>query len=294
MTRGRDLAPYLRRRGNRDCLRVLQGLEAWFLRQYDILHAAAAIQHHGNLERGAEDAERVLSRHSTRNYAAALVVLLAPFGAALFAYERAPQLFDAVCSLEVGFVLASVFFFLVYRFCWERDLSFFHASVPRIGAGIIVGYLPVFLLDELWDLAGESWATLVLVASLLGFATLLYLYIEVQRRLGDSRVAFARARGIFLLGVVEALALGLVLTSLFGRFMAERNWGAEVGEPTRAATFEALRATAPAFAGQLPPIVGFEPLLAFPSALLLMTFLSFFIGTFLQLMWEDIPLTEPL
>jgi len=25
-----------------------------------------------------------------------------------------------------------------------------------------------------------------------------------------------------------------------------------------------------------------------------MTFLSFFIGTFLQLMWEDIPITEPL
>jgi len=25
-----------------------------------------------------------------------------------------------------------------------------------------------------------------------------------------------------------------------------------------------------------------------------MTFLSFFIGTFLQLMWEDLPITEPL
>jgi hypothetical protein len=25
-----------------------------------------------------------------------------------------------------------------------------------------------------------------------------------------------------------------------------------------------------------------------------MTFMSFFIGTFLQLMWEDIPITEPL
>jgi hypothetical protein len=26
----------------------------------------------------------------------------------------------------------------------------------------------------------------------------------------------------------------------------------------------------------------------------MMTFLSFFIGTFLQLMWEDIPITQPL
>jgi hypothetical protein len=166
--------------------------------------------------------------------------------------------------------------------------------VPRIGAGIIVGYLPVFLIDEVWDLVSEDWGTLVMVASLLGFATLLYLYVEVQRRLGDTRVAFRRARSIFLLGVVEALALGLLLTSLFGRFMAERNWGAEVGAATRSATFETLRATMPPVAGQLPPIVGFEPFLAFPAAVLLMTFLSFFIGTFLQLMWEDIPLTEPL
>jgi len=46
--------------------------------------------------------------------------------------------------------------------------------------------------------------------------------------------------------------------------------------------------------GQLPYVVGFEPIYAFPSALLLMTFLSFFIGIFLQLMWEELPITEPL
>jgi hypothetical protein len=153
----------------------------------------------------------------------------------------------------------------------------------------------VFLIDEVWDLASESWHSLLIVTALLGGATLLYLYIEVQRRLGDTAVAFARARSIFLLGVVEALALGLLLTSLFGRFMAERNWGgAELGAETRAATFETMRATLAPVAGDLPSIVGFEPFLSFPSAVLLMTFLSFFIGTFLQLMWEDIPLTEPL
>ena len=46
--------------------------------------------------------------------------------------------------------------------------------------------------------------------------------------------------------------------------------------------------------GQLPHIVGLDPIHVFPSALLLMTFLSFFIGIFLQLMWEDLPITEPL
>ncbi len=292
---GRDLVPYLRRSRNRDCLRVLQKLEGWFLRQYDVHHAAAAIQHHRNVERGDDDGERVLSRHSSRNYVLGLGILTAPFLAALVAYDRAPRIFDLVCSFEVAAITAAVIWFIVWRFCVKRDLTFFHASVPRIGAGIIVGYLPVFLIDEVWDLASEPWHSLLIVTALLGGATLLYLYIEVQRRLGDTAVAFARARAIFMLGVVEALALGLLLTSLFGRFMAERNWGgAELGAETRAATFESLRATLPPVAGELPSIVGFEPFLAFPSAVLLMTFLSFFIGTFLQLMWEDIPLTEPL
>jgi hypothetical protein len=294
LSRGRDLVPFLRRRRNRDCMRVLQKLESWFLHQYDVHHAAAAIQHHAHMERGEDDEDRVLSRHSARNYLLALAGLLMPFLGALLFYERAPRLFDALCSIEVALMLAAVFWFLAYRFCWQRDLTFFHASVPRIGAGIIVGYLPVFLIDEVWDLASESWESLLLVTALLGFATLLYLYVEVQRRLGDSQVAFSRARAIFLLGVVEALALGLLLTSLFGRFMAERNWGAELAPESRAATFETLRGTLPSVAGDLPAIMGFEPFLAFPSAVLLMTFLSFFIGTFLQLMWEDIPLTEPL
>ena len=41
-------------------------------------------------------------------------------------------------------------------------------------------------------------------------------------------------------------------------------------------------------------MLGIEPFYVFPSAVFVMTFMSFFIGTFLQLMWEDMPITEPL
>ena len=170
---------------------------------------------------------------------------------------------------------------------WKRDLTFFHAAVPRIAAGIIVGYLPIFFLDEVWALAARGWFTLASVAFLLGFSTLLYLYIEVERRLGNPAEAFRRARRIFLLGVLQAFGIGLVITGLVGGFMAARNWVDESGSA------EALRQLPP-FVGELPRIVGLEPFYAFPSAIFVMTFLSFFIGTFLQLMWEDIPLTEPL
>jgi len=288
--RGRDLCPFLRRPKNRDCLRVLGKLERWFLRQYDVHHAAVMIQHAQNLVGGRDDGDRVLSRHRTRNYVAVLALLAAPFVAAGIGYEAAPRFFDLLCSAELLVTNAAVLWFLLYRFLWRRDLTFFHASVPRILAGIIVGYLPIFFIDEVWSLASRSWFTLTSIVVVLGSTTLLYLYIEVQRRLDDPDVAFARARQIFLLGVVQAAGIGLLFTGLIGRFMAIRNWmpGGE------AMPIDAVREALPPFAGQLPAMLGVDPFLTFPSAVFMMTFMSFFIGTFLQLMWEDLPITEPL
>ena len=284
-----QLVPYLRRPHNRDCQRVLGKLEKWFLRQYDIHHAAVMIHHGDHLAQGAADADLVLSRHSTRNYALALGGLVAPFVGAAFGYERAARAFDVICGLELLAGYAVVAWFMLYRFCWQRNLTFFRAAVPRIAAGIIVGYLPIFFLDEMWALAQRSWALLGSVALLMGSATMLYLYIEVQRRLGDTTLAFGRARQIFILGVLQSFAIGLVVTGLVGGFMATRNWGGRGAE-----SVEALRGDLAPFVGELPRILGFEPFYAFPTTIFIMTFLAFFIGVFLQLMWEDIPITEPL
>ena len=290
LRRERDLVPFLRRPGNRDCQRVLGRLERWFLRQYDIHHAAAVIHHADELSRETRDPERVLSRHASANYGLALAALAAPFVGATFFYEKAPRFFDAVCALEMAVAIAGVAWFLAWRFFWKKNLTFFRASVPRIAAGIIVGYLPIFFIDEVWGLANRSWGLLAAVSMLLGFTTLLYLYVEVQRRLGDVDLAFARARQIFLLGVLQSFGAGLLITGLTGGYMASRNWHESEG----IVPVEALRESLPAFVGELPRIVGVEPLYAFPAAVFVMTFLSFFIGTFLQLLWEDIPITEPL
>ena len=59
-----------------------------------------------------------------------------------------------------------------------------------------MGYLPVFLIDEVWDLAGRQALALDAVVLLLGLVTLLYIYVEIARRISDSGVAFARAEGI--------------------------------------------------------------------------------------------------
>jgi len=221
----------------------------------------------------------------------ALGLLLLPFAGAAIAYDRAPLLFDLAASSEVLVVMVGAFWYLAYRFAWKRDLTFFHASVPRIGAGIIVGYLPVFLIDEVWDLSLRSEFPLAAVSVLIGFATLLYLYVEVQRRLGDPKEAFARASGIFLLGVLESAVFGILVTSILGRFMVYRNW-ATLNQQTL--PFEMIRDLYPRFQDALPRILGIDPLLAFPTAVFFMTFTAFFVGVFLQLLWEDLPITEPL
>ena len=287
-TRARDLSPFLRRPRDRDCLRLLGKLETWFLRRYDVHHAALVRRHAEALKRGEGRPDRSLSFHRTRNYSLALLLPALPFLAAIFGYERAPLVFDTIASGIVALVIAAAAWFLGVQFMWKKDLTLFYTSVPRIGAGIIVGYLPVFLIDEVWDLAEQPAFYLLTTILLLGSTTLLYLFVEVQRRLGDPKEAFARARDIFMLGLIEAAAFGVVVTSLLGPLMAARNWG------DKTQTLASLRETLTPFAGELPRVLGFELLPAFPSAVLLMSFLSFFIGTFLQLLWEDLPITEPL
>jgi hypothetical protein len=61
VSRARDLSPFLRRPGNRDCQRILARLELWFLRQYDVHHAAVMRHHAERLRRGAVEPDRVLS-----------------------------------------------------------------------------------------------------------------------------------------------------------------------------------------------------------------------------------------
>lgn len=287
--RGRDLVPYLRR-PSKDSLRILDRLVRWFLRRYDIRNSSALIHHQAAVDRGDTSGTTTLSVHTPRNHSLTLFALAAPFIAASFLYERFPVMFDYLCSAEVALVNAAAIWFLLYRFCWKRDLSFFHAAVPRIGAGIIVGYLPVFLIDEVWDLASQSFAILGAVSLFLGLVTLLYIYVEVQQRIDNRDVAFARARAIFLFGTLQAMSIGVVMTNLVGPFMTERNWA---GAALETAGQLGAASYAPVI-GQLPRIVGVEPLMAFPSAALVMTFLSFFIGVFLQLMWEELPITEPL
>ena len=83
------------------------------------------------------NADAILSRHNTPNYVAALVAIASPFAAAAFFYDSAPRvlganLFDLLCAFEVLLVNLAVAWFLFWRFLWRRELTVFHAAVPRV------------------------------------------------------------------------------------------------------------------------------------------------------------------
>ena len=148
--------PFLRR-ADRNCQRILDKLERWFLRRYDIRHSSAIIHHAAGLGRGRRTAgSHADLAHAEHPRGCARPPSLAPFVVGSVAYRRAPLCSTCSARPRSWSSTCSAIWFLLYRFCWKRDLSFFHASVPRIGAGIIVGYLPVFLIDEVWDLASQS------------------------------------------------------------------------------------------------------------------------------------------
>ena len=213
---GSDFSPFLRRPG-RDSLRLLKQLEIWFLRQYDIRHSSAVIQHAALLRRGVDDSRRALSWHTPRGLrraARALRPALRRRGRGVRAGAPFLRPLDLgrggsdqrrgglVPALELRSPPRSHDLLRVRAADRRRRDRRLSAGVPDrrgLGSGVPLGLHDVR--------AGVA---------LLGLATLLYIFVEVQRRLGHAGIAFARARAIFLLGVLEAFGLGVLMTSLVG------------------------------------------------------------------------------
>ena len=114
--RGSDLVPFLRR-PSRDCRRILDKLERWFLRRYDVRHSSALIQHEAALKAGAGSDTTNLSWHTPRNHALILLAMASPFIAASFLYERFPVVLSYVCSAEVALVNSAAIWRLAIPWC---------------------------------------------------------------------------------------------------------------------------------------------------------------------------------
>ena len=171
--------------------------------------------------------------------------------------------------------------------------------IPRLLGGIIVGYLPLLMTGEMWQFCMNiTWLEFlqIIIASLL--ACWIYLYVEVNNAIRDKDEAFKRANSVLLLGCIESLIVGLVFCSLFGPILIEK------------AVFpkQSIDLTQKSFLLHLPKEIH-APILfgllnalgvkdsvhfVYPPVILLYFPLALFIGIFVQILWEDKPITEPL
>jgi len=166
----------------------------------------------------------------------------------------------------VGFVGVDIFF--------RRNYSiYFKLLIPRLLAGILIGYLPLLFAGEIWNTIEkiDVFSGFIIIISSLLFC-FYYLFNEVKNILSDSRIAFTRALRIFLIGILESFSLGIIILDLIAKPFIE-----SLDNKLELHFIYGL------FGGHI-----------YPKILLIFFPLALFIGIFVQIIWEDKPITHPL
>jgi hypothetical protein len=152
--------------------------------------------------------------------------------------------------------------------------------VPRLAGCIVVGYLPLVVGAETWQFIGElaqsrgEWRLLVMI----GLAILVacgYLVLEMHSIIGQSQGLWSRALKIYILGLAWSLVIGLIILDILAPTFKKIDEGKFLSE--------AQITWVPGLLGEIPweILIGYVPL-------------ALLIGIFLQIFWEEKPITEPL
>lgn len=181
-------------------------------------------------------------------------------------------------SFKVALIAIYAFLMVAFLlFCLHAQLL--QLLIPRLAACIMVGYFPLIVTDEIWLAVPQlvlytSWwppPFSFVIGTLALFVSWVYLLIEVSNKVSNRALAWRRTSVVFLIGLGWSLIIGLLVLDLVGLAFKNR--------------LESLHSLlwVPGLFGQIPVQV---LLLYMPLALLL--------GIFLQIIWEEKPITEPL
>jgi hypothetical protein len=209
-----------------------------------------------------------------------LVLLLATLVVALGGPLR-PSLY--------GFLIFLILVGLVGGLLWlGRDplaASGLRLFVPRLAGCIVVGYLPLVVGVETWQFIGElaqsrgEWRLVVMIilAILVAYG---YLVLEMHSLIGQNRELWrrrlwSRALKIYILGLAWSLVIGLIILDILAPTFKKIDEGKFLPE--------SQISWVPGFLGEIPweILIGYVPL-------------ALLIGIFLQIFWEEKPITEPL
>ncbi|MDD3581431.1 MAG: hypothetical protein PHW74_10460 [Desulfobacca sp.] len=277
----------------------LRFLITWFIRRYDLCTAWWLIRKLAqHLPSNKAKEENLDLKTSCRWYCWRFLLFLGVFLIALLPvllghdlppFFMVPQitgpsqiaqslLYRTWYKLVQGFLF--IFFLAIsYLVHSKYSTQLLQLFIPRLGACIMVGYFPLIITDEVWQasalfFAWESWwppPSVIVIAVLSLGASFVYLLIEVKNKVIERQLAWRRAINIFLIGLCWSLIIGLVILGLVG--------------PAFKSRLDILNSLlwVPGLLGDIPVQV---LLLYMPLALL--------IGIFLQIIWEEKPITEPL
>jgi len=182
--------------------------------------------------------------------------------------------------------LGSVLLFLIgVFFCWywrKRRFDNLYRLLPRLVAGILVGYVPLMSAGDPWKwLLRMPLAPAVGLWLLMLLVSLGYLYVEARNTLTEGKLSAAMQRElwirvlhVFFVGLSEALVIGFILSELFG-------------ETVLLSLLDDIEGT------QVIAITGWIGYI-FPKVILLYAPLALFLGILVQLIWEEKAVTQPL
>lgn len=143
----------------------------------------------------------------------------------------------------------------------------FKSFIPRLMAGIIVGYIPLIGANDIWNwLLSFDWIKLVILALVSVFLSMYYLFTEINHSIIDKKECRIRTAKIFKTGVVESVALGFLVSWTFGAEMVH----------------------------SIEKFENYDYNIFNPTVILVYPALALLFGIFLQIIWEDKPITHPI
>lgn len=151
----------------------------------------------------------------------------------------------------------------------------FNCFLPRMFSAIIVGYLALVMQGDAWKLAYRMYTyhpllLLFVAMPLIFIASFAYLYIEIAKISANWKDRLKRTLLIWIIGLLESSVIGLVICKFISEYFSSIILGLED--------------------------VFIEPVhcLGYPQAFFLFFPLAMFIGIFVQIIWEEKPITHPL
>lgn len=199
------------------------------------------------------------------------------------------QHYSDAFRIFVGIAMCSSILYMYYHNKFDN-----YSSLLRLAGCILAGYFAINS-DESWSgilLFENDWLEIIYRWAILGFFTFLYLKREISNKIKKNKLSeklktsvFRKTSVFFIRTAGYSLIIGIFFSDFFGKVLILRNDN-ELKQlldiPSKIPAIESI-AHFPFIAGNI-----------YPEVILSQAPLAMFIGIFINLLWEDKALTEPL